>query len=73
MSYFKRRIKDSLQVAKLIFSCVTWKNAIITIPGFIVLIPFVWFFMLFDDYEERAKEHLRGFEDGKEYMKNRNL
>ena len=52
MSYYKRRIKDSWQITKEIFSCVTWKNAIITIPGLLFLIFFVWFWMLFEDYDE---------------------
>ena len=58
MSYFKRRVKDSWQITKEICSGVTWINAIITIPGLLFLIFFVWFWMLFEDYEEidRATE-----------------
>lgn len=58
MSYFKRRIKDSWQITKEMFSGVTWINAIIMIPGLLFFIPFVWFWMLFEDYEEidKAKE-----------------
>lgn len=60
MSYFKRRIKDSWQITKEIGSSITWKNAIILIPGMLFLIPFVWFWMLFEDYEEidRAREEV---------------
>lgn len=58
MSYFKRRVKDSWQITKEICISVTWINAVIMIPSLLFLIPFVWFFMLFEDYEEidRAKE-----------------
>jgi hypothetical protein len=58
MSYFKRRIKDSWQITKEICSSVTWINAIIMIPALLFLMPFVWFWMLFEDYGEidRAKE-----------------
>jgi len=52
MGYFKRRVKDSWQITKEIGSGLTWKNAIIMIPGLFLLIPFVWFLMLFEDYEE---------------------
>lgn len=60
MGYFKRRIKDSWQITKEICITVTWKNAIILIPVLFFLIPFVWFLMLFEDYEEidRAKEEV---------------
>ena len=58
MGYFKRRVKDSWQITKEICSGVTWINAIIMIPGLFFFIPFVWFWMLFEDYEEidRARE-----------------
>lgn len=58
MSYFKRRVKDSWQITKEICSGVTWINAIILIPVLLFPIFFIWFWMLFEDYEEidRAKE-----------------
>lgn len=58
MGYFKRRVKDSWKITKEICITVTWKNAIILVPGLVFLIPFVWFCMLFEDYEEidRARE-----------------
>ena len=55
MGYFKRRVKDSWQITKEICITVTWKNAIFLIPVLIFLIPFVWFFMLFEDYEKIDK------------------
>ena len=58
MSYFKKRIKDSWQITKEMFSGVTWINSIIVVPGLLFMLFFVWFWMLFEDYEEidKAKE-----------------
>jgi hypothetical protein len=53
MGYFKRRIKDSWQITKEIFSCVTWKNAIITIPWLLFLI----FFSDEADYQVRKNKY----------------
>jgi hypothetical protein len=58
MGYFKRRIKDSWQITKEICSGITWINSIFLIPGLLFMLFFVWFWMLFEDYEEidKAKE-----------------
>ena len=58
MGYMKRRFKDSWEITKEICSSVTWINAMIMIPALLFLIPCVWCWMLFENYEEidKAKE-----------------
>lgn len=50
--YFKRRIKDSWEITKDMVNQINYKNAIIVIIGMFIMIPLVWFIMLFEDYDE---------------------
>lgn len=52
MGHTKRRIKDSWEITKEAFACISWKNAIFVIPSMFIIVPFIWFAMLFEDYDE---------------------
>jgi hypothetical protein len=52
MRHTKRRIKDTLEIFNDGFKLINWKNALVTIPGMLLIMPIICFGMLFEDYDE---------------------
>jgi hypothetical protein len=52
MGHAKRRFNDSLEITRELFQQVNWKNALLSIPLMFFFVPFIWFIMLFEDYDE---------------------
>jgi hypothetical protein len=52
MGHTKRRIKDSWEITKEAFELINWKNAIFAVPSMFIIVPFIWFAMLFEVYDE---------------------
>ena len=53
--HFKRRWSDAGDILREMYSMVTWRNAIVFLPGAIFLTFFLVFMMQFEDYDEIDK------------------
>jgi hypothetical protein len=50
--HFKRRWSDTGDILREMCALITWRNAVVFLPGAIVLAAFVVLMMQFEDYDE---------------------